>query len=273
MITTLSRFSSVCIGVSVLCLAGCSTTPQQTNVLPAATTTLPNGSVVLLDPTTDDGMLPALGEAMSKGAVTIFNLDGPGAPLPVVSAPAQPQGGGYMAGGGLEQANAPVQLRPPSTSPIAQGDEPRVTIFNLDSGLPTSEIQASIPFVPTTPPTLLPPVQSTKPLESPFKNGQPAASASDTGPVVLGNVPGMKTSLPTPTKGAEPKLPSQPRLPDGSTADVYSGTTTVLGQMPAASSSPVTPILGTTTTLGAGSRAVQATEMMAPPRPPKGMTY
>lgn len=222
-----------------------------------------------MDPTTDDGMLPALGEAMSKGAVTIYNLDGPRAPLPVRSAPAQ--GGGYVSGGGITASpGSSVQLRAPTGAPPTQGDDARVTIFNLDSGLPTSEIQASMPFVPTPPPTLLPPVQVAKPLQSPF--GKESSTAPDTGPVILGNVPGIPATIPA-TKTKEPKLPTQPRLPDGSTADVYSGPASILGTVPAVTSPssfmPVTP----TTTLGAGSRAVQATEMMPPQRPPKGMTY
>lgn len=270
----------------LLCLCACATTPPQSPTLPA-NTALPQGSVVLMDPTTDDGMLPALGESLSKGAVTIYNLDGPGAPLPVRSAPVVSgqtsvvTPGAYSGGGALGVLSPAVQLRPPTgtASPTAN-DDARVTVFNLETGMPSTEVQAPQIFTPPPPPpALLPPVTTGKPLASPFtQNAAPAASLPDDGPISLSNTDmPAKSSKGVKTKPSEPKVPGQPRLPDGSTDDVYKGPVSSLGYVSAVTS---TPSFTGTTTLGDGSRAVQATDLMpevtTPPassRPPKGMTY
>jgi hypothetical protein len=126
-------------------------------------------------------------------------------------------------------------------------------------------------------------VTTGKPLASPFTpNAVPATSLPDDGPISLSN-----TDMPAKSsKGGKgkstppaPKVPGQPRLPEGSTADVYKGPAPSLGYVPAVTSGSSAGYQNTTT-LGAGPRAVQATDLMpdvtTPPasqRPPKGMTY
>lgn len=131
----------------------------------SAATALPGNSVVLIDPSTDDGMLPALGESMSKGAVTIYNLGGSSAPIPVRSAdpvlmPAS------VARPGTASA-MPVSLRAPGK--LSGGDkDPRVTVFSIDQGVPDVSVAVTpeilTPLPPLPPPKEVAPI----PLESPF---------------------------------------------------------------------------------------------------------
>ncbi len=144
-----------------LCLSGCAG-HKNAGVTVEPKSSLPTGSVVLLDPTTDDGMLPAIAENMSKGAVTIYALDGAGAPVTIggrVPNMTAPVGEAPM-----NTTGAPIQLQPPKNMGGAQ--DPRVTVYSADG-----RMMAATPSEPArlTPPPLLPPTTA-KPvaLQSPF---------------------------------------------------------------------------------------------------------
>lgn len=158
----------------VLCLAACSHQPQGVAVEPKST--LPAGSVVLLDPTTDDAMLPAIGESLSKGAVTIYSLDGASAPVRVQSADPvlSPVAAPTLIGA---PSAAPINLREPSN--MGGGKDPRVTVFDVDGGTPV--MPEPEPEVIAPLPTLPPPIsEKIAPLQSPFnKDGQVIAAPKD----------------------------------------------------------------------------------------------
>lgn len=140
-------------------------------------------NVVLIDPTTDDSMLPAIGESLSKGAVTIYTLGGPGAPVTVTSQNRQiltPSAASAMPRGGA----GPVTLTPPSG--MGGGDDPRVTIFDVD-GAPVSPRPE--PDILTPMPVLQPPIAADPtPMKSPFNDrGEVVAKPADLVPPMSAN--------------------------------------------------------------------------------------
>lgn len=158
--------------LAVLCLAACAG-QQQGGVSVEPKSSLSASSVILIDPTTDDSMLPAIGESMSKGAVTIYSLSGAGAPIPVDSAASpilSPSSGRLSTGGQM-----PVDLRAPAN--MTGTKDPRVKVFSVDNGAPIATAPA--PDVLTPMPTLLPPTEKNPTqLQSPFNaRGEVVAKA------------------------------------------------------------------------------------------------
>lgn len=274
-------FATVVLTVgAVSLLSACAGAPAGTSGQKASTT-LPANSVVLMDPSIDDGMLPALGEHLSNGAVTIYNLDGPGATLPVDIAPAAGTPTQIARGaarpivsdsnfGGADVSSPPLAIRPPAN--MTRGDkDPRVTVFDVNTpdapqtmgagiGTPVP-LSAPVPGgaasparAPATdpslrPPTLPPPLSDqTKPLKSPFTVGGTLAPVGGTLAPVSGT--------------------SGPGRDKGKTSGVARDMTT--WNPPAVTS-------------GSGRRAVTSENLMSssdddlapvpPPRPPRGMTY
>lgn len=73
----------------ILCLSACASAPDKTVRVEPLPVVVP-ASVVLVDPTIDDAMLPAIGEGLSRGQVTLYPLDGPALgtgvrPMPALS--------------------------------------------------------------------------------------------------------------------------------------------------------------------------------------------
>lgn len=166
---------------------------------------LPAGSVVMLDPTVDDAMLPAIGEQMSKGAVTIYRLDGPQAPLPVdagansVMTPSPY----FVPSPQTAPVQQRIQLTPPSgVNPNATPD-PRVTVFGVDGNpvngtMTTTTTTTTVTAAPLSPRIMPPPPPTT--LNSPFAyDGTIAATPVPPGRAVM-MAPIGADSVATPVK-------------------------------------------------------------------------
>ncbi len=179
-----------------LMISGCATHTSQNNG-PAATT-LPPHSVVLMDPSIDDGMLPALGEGLSKGAVTIYSLNGQNAPLPLnviqqqqgpITGPRPILNAPDFGTGQIQSAplipmtGNPVSITRP-TNMTPGNNDPRVTLFNPDSGSQKGTKKEMRP--PATDPALRPPLlppplsDKTQPLKSPFDGSNVLGTPKDT---------------------------------------------------------------------------------------------
>jgi hypothetical protein len=220
----------MCLGMSLLCLGACSSTPEK----PAKPTFSGGGSnVVLLDPTTDDSMLPALGEGLSRGAVTIYALDGAPAPLPANVAI---HSMGQAALSAPLPTSTTVQLRPIKALESNSISDPRVTVFDLTRGIPVTQARAPERLAPATP--VLPPPVAAQPkaLHSPF----------------------------TPSGSLKP--PGPPPIPGQTTG---SGNRAVTAQDMMIPTAPVDPVLSPPPVPVLPAEPVAKT----PPRPPRGMTY
>ncbi len=100
-------------------------------------------SVVLIDPSTDDGMLPVIANGMSKGAVTVYPLsDGPLHPIaPLVPQPVERQ----------SLTRAAVTLTPPSGAAAGGKYDPRVTVFDMNTPDKAVNVSASSGAADLTP--------------------------------------------------------------------------------------------------------------------------
>lgn len=123
--------------LAALLLVACHATGQDKVVvepLPPKT----SDSVVLLDPTVDDAMLPALGERMSEGRVVIYDLNAPPAPDPLLVARGRGEAGGPLTPMPVtDSPYAPsITLRPPLSDDGRVVDATRVTIYSPETGAP-----------------------------------------------------------------------------------------------------------------------------------------
>lgn len=249
--------------ITVLTLSACTST--QTSSQPK--TTLPAHNVVLMDPSIDDHSLPALGEGLSKGAVTIYSLEGPNAILPIDVVGAGSQSTGpqpiltpapiHPAPVSSQQMSAPLTIQAPANMKRGNAD-PRVSVFNPDTGIKTTEGK-STSRAPATDPTLRPPLlppplsDKTQPLKSPFTGTGALAPdvQKDTG----------SAARPAPARDTTTWNP--PTSNAGSNA----------GRNAPVASTWIAPIAAT----GSDRRAVMSEDLMPsdlkPSRPPKGMTY
>lgn len=235
--------------LAALTLSACTSPPTSSQ----PKTILPAYNVVMMDPSIDDHSLPALGQGLSKGAVTIYTLDGPNATLPINVVGAQMKGAQPIpipqnmnaAPVSSQQMSAPLTIQPPANMKRGNAD-PRVSVFNPDTGVKTQGDQSSKRAPATDPnlrPPLLPPPLSdkTQPLKSPF---------SETG-----------TLAPNMDKNAESAARPAPAR-DATTWN------------PPAPPATWTPPVAAT---GSDRRAVTSEDLMPsdlkPSRPPKGMTY
>lgn len=151
-----------------LCLTACAGGQEKTvrvEPLPSVTP----ASVVLIDPSIDDAMLPAIGEGLSKGQVTIYSLDGP------------QMGTGVQAMPALTPVPQPVEVAPLDPSVLAltplPGQKPIVK-GNIDvSVFPLNDPNPSVAVLPPLPPVRNVEMSS---LPSPFapkgKLGVPAST-------------------------------------------------------------------------------------------------
>ena len=169
------------LGCAVMTLTGCETVQSSDARLPAQTqAAMPH--VVLADPTADDSMLPAIGESLSKGQVTIYPLSG-----------ALPAGRtGMLATSGAGAVQPPVSLppqdrvalKPMSVSQDGSVSSDGVTVYSLETGAPVGNriTDVAAPVAPPPAPAL-PPLSSAAPkqLQSPFaSDGSIAADAGVT---------------------------------------------------------------------------------------------
>lgn len=156
-------YLSVCVAAgAVLALCACTSNAKMVSVEPKPAASAQ--SVVLMDPTADDSMIPTVAQSLSRGAVTVYSLESaPPAPVvPLVSAPVTAQ---------KLNPVASVNLKKPTGAD--GGSDPRVTVFDVDSPVPVPKVEkkAELPLIPDT---ILPPVSSVGgKLDSPFdKDGK-----------------------------------------------------------------------------------------------------
>jgi hypothetical protein len=145
------------IGALTLCLCACQTFGSKYGAVKPGQPG--SQAVVLMDPKIDDAMLPAIGEGLSKGQVTIYRLDGP-APSTGVVAHADDFGAVMPP----VTAQSRVMLTAPMGNRSSTNDDGSVTVYSLETG------EAAVPMRPPVlmAPKISPPVAK-KPLPSPFK--------------------------------------------------------------------------------------------------------
>jgi hypothetical protein len=129
---------------AALCLSACATHETKTVRVEPLPTVTP-ASVVLVDPSIDDAMLPAIGEGLSKGQVTIYSLDGPQMGTGVQPMPA------------LTPVPEPVEVAPLDPAALAltpmPGQKPKnkgnadVSVFPLNDPNPSVAVLPPLPPV------------------------------------------------------------------------------------------------------------------------------
>lgn len=151
-------------GATILCLSACQSTPKAVAVEPK-----PANHVVLMDPQIDDAMLPAIGEGLSKGQVTIYPLNGN---IPTSAAGVGANNSPMVSAPVALPPQERIQLVPPGNMTDGSNVDSRVTVFSVDTGAPVAKV-SKVPTI--TRPALQPPVPVTQ-LQSPFNEaGVPVA--------------------------------------------------------------------------------------------------
>ncbi len=132
-----SSFVTYTAFMGIVLLTACTSTAGK----PVAVQPKGPKSVVLIDPSTDDGMLPVIASGMSKGAVTVYPLsDGPLHPIaPLVPQPVERQ----------SLTRAAVTLTPPVGADSSGKSDPRVTVFDMNT--PDKAVNAPASGVDLTP--------------------------------------------------------------------------------------------------------------------------